>query len=185
MADVGPITVAGPPATPVPLPRRRVNTREGYALVFRDLHDSLLRLGYLLCGDRHRAEEAVAEAFARTWPHWREGRVTDEGAYLRRALVNELHSRARRRAVEDRDLLRRRSAAAVAVVPDPLPERDRLLAALAQLPARQRAVVVLRFYEDLSAADTAAALGMRMGTVKSQTSRGLERLRTILDGEDG
>jgi RNA polymerase sigma-70 factor (sigma-E family) len=184
MGEVAPIAATVPPV-PMPLSNRRARTRDGYTLVFRDLHEPLLRLGFLLCGDRHRAEEAVAEAFARSWPHWQHGRVTDEGAYLRRALVNELRSRARRRAVEDRDLARRRGELVIAApAVDSIAERDRLLAALADLPARQRAVVVLRFYEDLSEADTAALLGMRKGTVKSQTNRGLERLRQIL-GEDG
>jgi RNA polymerase sigma-70 factor (sigma-E family) len=183
MGDVAPIAASVRP-TPVPLPGRETHTRESYSLVFRELHEPLLRLGYLLCGDRHRAEEAVAEAFARTWPHWQRGRVSDEGAYLRRALVNELRSRARRRAVEDRDLARRRGELVIAAPEvDSVSERDHLLTALADLPSRQRAVVVLRFYEDLSEADTAALLGMRKGTVKSQTNRGLERLRQIL-GED-
>lgn len=60
---------------------------------------------------------------------------------------------------------------------------DDLLAALAQLPPRQRAAVVLRYFDDLSEADTAAALGCRVGTVKSQTARGLARLRELLDGD--
>jgi RNA polymerase sigma-70 factor (sigma-E family) len=160
--------------------------REGYGAVFRAHHASLLRLGYLLCGDWGRAEEAVAEAFARTWPHWSSGDVGDERAYLRRVLVNELRSRARRRLLEDRDLAWRRlqRGSAPKEAAEVLPERLRLMSALSQLPPRQRAVVVLRFYEDLSAEETAATLRVPVGTVKSQTSRGLDRLRAILGEEE-
>jgi RNA polymerase sigma-70 factor (sigma-E family) len=172
------------PAVAPEIAATTATTREGYAEVFRVHHDAALRLAYLLCGDPHRAEEAVAEAFAKVWPHWQRGRVADERAYLRRAVVNELRSRARRRAVEHREADRRKATGRG----DPTGqeqalERHGLLLALAELPARQRAVVVLRFYEDLSEAAIAEVLGMRPGTVKSQTSRGLARLRQIL-GED-
>lgn len=158
--------------------------REGYADVFRAHHDGALRLAYLLCGDPHRAEEAVAEAFAKVWPHWKRGRVADERAYLRRAVVNELRSRARRRAIEDRETDRRKATGrGDSFGQEQALDRHGLLLALAELPGRQRAVIVLRFYEDLTEAATAETLGMRLGTVKSQTSRGLTRLREIL-GED-
>lgn len=158
--------------------------REGYAAVFRDHHDAALRLAYLLSGDAHRAEEAVAEAFAKVWPHWRRGAVQDERAYLRRAVVNEVRSRGRRRSVEAREAERRKvTGDGGQTAQDQAVDRHGLLVALAQLPSRQRAVIVLRFYEDLTEAATAEALGMRVGTVKSQTFRGLARLRQIL-GED-
>ena len=157
--------------------------RRGYEEVFVDQRESLLRLGFLLCGDAHHAEEAVAEAFAKVWPHWRRGRVNDERAYLRRALVNELTSRGRRRTLEGRVATRDQRPAPSGVVAEEIAERHRVLSALQRLPERQRAAVVLRFYADLSEADAAEALGMRVGTVKSQTSRGLARLRELL-GED-
>lgn len=161
-----------------------VHDRDGYADVFRSHHDAMLRLAYLLCGDPHRAEEAVAEAFAKVWPHWKRGRVTDERSYLRRAVVNELRSRARRRVVEDRESDRRKATGRGDLTgQEQALERHGLLVALAELPVRQRAVIVLRFYEDLTEATTAEALGMRVGTVKSQTSRGLARLREILGEE--
>jgi RNA polymerase sigma factor (sigma-70 family) len=126
----------------------------------------------------------VAEAFAKVWPHWKSGRVADERAYLRRAVVNELRSRARRRVVEDRETDRRKATGrGQPTDQEQALERHGMLLALAELPARQRAVIVLRFYEDLTEAATAEVLGMRPGTVKSQTSRGLTRLREIL-GED-
>lgn len=159
--------------------------RDAFGLVFRAQHDAALRLAFLLCGDRDRSEEAVAEAFAKMWPHWERGSVRDDRAYLRRAVVNELRSRARRRVLEDREAERRTALGrGDRLAEDASAERQALLAALGGLPARQRAVIVLRFYEDLTEAATADALGMRIGTVKSQTSRALERLRKVLGEEE-
>ena len=155
--------------------------REAFAHVFRQHHEWALGLAYLLCGNPHRAEEVVAEAFAKTWPRWRRGAVRDERAYLRRAIINELRSLARRRVVERRDLDRRaQERARPAAELERLEDRERLLVALTELPVRQRAVIVLRFNEDLTEATTAEMLGVRVGTVKSQTSRALARLRTTL-----
>jgi RNA polymerase sigma-70 factor (sigma-E family) len=172
--------IAAPASAAEPLVRR---DWAAYADVYRIHHDAILRVAWLVSGDAHQAEEATAEAFARVWPHWQRGKVTDERAYLRGAVVNELRSRGRRRVLEARDLERRHGAAQAAIEDqEQVADRHRLLAALAEVPARQRAVLVLRFYEDLSEAATAEALGMRIGTVKSQTSRGLARLRSILEG---
>lgn len=134
---------------------------------------SLLRVALLLSGDPHRAEEAVAEAFARVWPLWGRGRVKDDAAYLRRAVVNEVHSSGRRLGRQDRAARRHTSSAAPDVPFDEdSVQRDVLLAALATLPKGQRAVIVLRFYDDLSEAATAAKLGMRIRTVKPQRPGG-------------
>lgn len=163
------------------VPAQAVDARAGFAEVFDRQHGPLLRLALLLTGDPDRAEEAVAEAFAKVWPHWRRGRVGDVGAYLRRAVVNEVHSSGRRLGRQDRLV---RSVVTGPWFDEHRPERGSMLAALATLPAGQRVVIVLRFYEDLSEAATAAALGLRIGTVKSQTSRGLARLRTLLSQEE-
>jgi RNA polymerase sigma-70 factor (sigma-E family) len=147
---------------------------------FRDFvliaYQRLVRIAYLLCGDRFEAEDLVQTALARAALVWH--RVTAEGpdAYVRKILLNVFRSSRRRRwcgeipvaAVPDRGL------------PDPastVEERDILRRALAALPARQRAAVVLRFYEGLAEAETAVVLGCSVGTVKSLTSRGLQRLR--------
>lgn len=159
--------------------------RDGFGLVFRAQQDAALRLAFLLCGDRDRSEDAVAEAFAKMWPHWRRGSVRDDRAYLRRAVVNELRSRARRGVLEDRETERRTALGrGDPTAEDSSTERQALLTALGTLPARQRAVIVLRFYEDLTEAASADALGMRIGTVKSQTSRALGRLRGVLSREE-
>ncbi len=136
------------------------------------------RLAYLLTGDRAAAEDVAQEAFLHAAS--RIGGLRDEtafGAYLHRAVVNRVRNRARRLRLE------RSHAADVTPVPYDLPDvatRDRLWAALLRLPSRQRAALVLRFYLDLSEADTADRLGCRPGTVKSAVSRGLAALRTDL-----
>ena len=138
---------------------------------------SLLRTAYLLTGDRHTAEDLVQTAFAKLYLAW--DKVQDQGSidgYVRRILVNENNS-LWRRAWKRREL-------ASETVPD-RPHHDeydggagRELWELVQtLPKKARAVVVLRYYEELSEAETADALGISVGTVKSQASRALATLR--------
>ena len=141
----------------------------------------MFRLATILTSDRFVAEEVTAEVFARVLPRWRRGEVDDALPYLRRAVVNEIRSRHRRRGHEQRALARV-DASVVAVEPvDRLELREPLLAALATLPMRQRAVVVLRYHDDLSEAEVARTLGTSVGTVKTHASRGLERLRRALE----
>lgn len=153
-----------------------------YAVVYRAHLEPLLRLAWLLCGDRHQAEDVVAEAFARAFPQWRQGKVTEPHAYLRRAVINEVTSRGRRRVLEAREE-RRRSGAAYGAgsFDDAVAERDVVVQALRGLPVRQRAVIVLRYYEDLPERDVADLLGLSVGTVKSHTARGMEHLRSELE----
>ena len=142
----------------------------------------LFRIALAVCGDRHLAEEALAEAFARSWPALRAGSVDNPHAYLRRAVLNVLQGRFRRLAVERRARDRRDAdgrgeldtASGVA-------DRDVVLTALRRLPERQRAVVVLRYYEGLSEAEIAAELRIPAGTVKSTTARASARLRELLE----
>lgn len=144
----------------------------------------LVRVGYLLTGDVGRAEDLVQQALVKVHRHW--SRVSREGspyAYTRAAVSNESSSWWRRRRVPE-DLGEVPSvtdlgkADAYAVVDS----RDELVKVLSTLPPRMRAVIVLRFYEDLSESETAKALGMSVGSVKSQTSRGLGRLRLAMTG---
>ncbi len=146
-----------------------------------------MRLGYLLTGDRQRAEDLVQEAFVRCVGRFRYLRVPDAfDAYLRRAIVN-LHTSGLRRKRLERAWLAgegRRVAASTAAMPD-VGERADLWASLTRLPARQRAALVLRYYEDLSERDTAKVLGCSVAAVKSLVSRGTETLRQeIPRGED-
>jgi RNA polymerase sigma-70 factor (sigma-E family) len=134
---------------------------------------ALLRFAHVLTGDRDRAADLVQDALERTLLAWPgvQSKGDPEG-YVRRAIVNRQVSVWRRRR-------RERLVAEPPESPyDDAAARDReLWDALATLPARQRAVLVLRYYEDLTEADAAAVLGCSVGTIKSQASRGLARLR--------
>jgi RNA polymerase sigma-70 factor (sigma-E family) len=140
-------------------------------------YTQLLRTAYLLTGSRDAAEDLVQAALFTTMRRW--GTVTDPMAYVRRAMVNHRTSVWRR--IGSRELLT--NTPPERSTPDGAAgraERDELLTALGTLPMRMRAVLVLRYWEDLSEADTAAMLGCSVGTVKSQASRGLSRLRDVL-----
>jgi RNA polymerase sigma-70 factor (sigma-E family) len=155
-----------------------------FGQVYRAHLEPLLRFAVLVCGHRQQAEDAVAEAFARVLPRWRRGDVADPAAYLRRAVVNELTSRGRRRVLEDRQrgrLTRARRGADGVEVADAVADRGVVLDALRRLPVRQRAVLVLRFYEDMSERDVATVLGLSVGTVKSHAARGITRLRAEME----
>lgn len=139
---------------------------------------SLYRTAYLLLGDRGEAEDLVQTALAKTYAAWPKVReVAAAPGFARTVLVNTASSWFRKKSWRNErptDVLPERSHES-----DPS-DRPAIVDALAQLPPRQRAVIVLRFYEDLSVAQTAAALGCADGTVKSQTSDALARLRTLL-----
>jgi RNA polymerase sigma-70 factor (sigma-E family) len=138
---------------------------------------SLLRTAYLLTGDRHTAEDLVQTALAKLYLGWdRVQRHESLDGYVRRILVNEHNSLWRR------PWKRRETSAAELPEPpsepEPRPAHDADLWAFVQtLPRKQRAAVVLRYYEELSEAETAAVLGVSVGTVKSQTSRALASMR--------
>nr|WP_042406087.1 SigE family RNA polymerase sigma factor [Streptacidiphilus carbonis] len=136
---------------------------------------ALVRTAYLLTGDFHEAEDLVQTTLAKAYPQWRRIRDDTVAGYMRQALVNNNRSRVRRRRVVQllTPFLPDTSAPA-----DADQEPDVLVAALAALPERQRAVVVLRYWEDLSVEQVAHELGCSTGTVKSQASRALARLRT-------
>lgn len=155
-----------------------------FALVFRDLHRDAVRLAWMLCGDVDRAEDAVSEAFARVYVHWRSGKVSDLRAYLRRAVVNQIRNLGRRRALELREAGRRSGdERGPRLHDDDVVERDEVRRLLDQLTSRQRQVIILRFYADLDTLQTADVLGCPVGTVKSLTSRGLARLRALQSTE--
>jgi RNA polymerase sigma-70 factor (sigma-E family) len=145
---------------------------------------TLLRSAYLLCGgDRGAAEDLLQDVLERMYPRWQRIRGEPE-AYARTALANGAANRWRRkgRRVREAPL----AAAAYAGVAGPegaVADRDLVVRALAALPAKTRAVLVLRFFDDLSETQAAVALGCSVGTVKSQTSRGLAKLREVLGKE--
>lgn len=135
---------------------------------FRSNYAGAVRLAHLLTGDRSTAEDIAQEAFTRVYN--RVDTLDNPAAYLRVTVVNATRSHHRRRG---RELVRHRLTARSERVDGSARE---LLDAIDQLPYRQKAVVVLRYYEDLSEAEIAAALGCRPGTVKSLASRALTRL---------
>ncbi len=153
---------------------------DGYGEVFRTYRLAVFRFAVMLCHDRHVAEEVTADVFARVLVKWRNDEVLDPLPYLRRAVLNEVRSRWRRLAHEHR-AKRQRSHDFARVSVDQVEDRDPLMAALRRLPIRQRSVVVLRYLEDVSEAEVARLLSMAPGTVKSQASRGLAALRSILE----
>ena len=139
---------------------------------------ALLRTAYLLTGNRADAEDLLQTALAKTYLAWdriREREAVD--GYVRRVMVNTQTSWWRRRKVDEyaTDELPERGSGRDAT--DDLALHDALWTALGTLPKRQRAMVVLRYYEDLSEAETAQVLGVSVGTVKSTTSRALAKLR--------
>jgi RNA polymerase sigma-70 factor (sigma-E family) len=133
--------------------------------------DAMSRLAFLMVGSVDQAEELVHDAFARLYERW--DRVDNPGGYLRTCVVNGCRDRLRRRRVEERH--------ASAAVGGSDPDTDHLADVLAALPYKQRAAVVLRYYEDRSEADIADLLGVRPGTVKSLLHRGLASLREVLE----
>lgn len=174
--------VAADPGTEGMAEARSTASATEFAEIFERHHDSAYRLACLLCGDRSVAEDVTAEAFARTFERWDRGGVRDVRAYLRTAVVNQARGTFRRRARHRRDTAwAEERAPAPATFDDRLADRALVHELLLALPLRQRAAIVLRYYEDLSEADTAAALGTRVGTVKAQVSRGLDRLREMLE----
>jgi RNA polymerase sigma-70 factor (sigma-E family) len=162
----------------------RTSTSDDFARVYAAHHVDALRLAYLLCGNRERAEDAVADAFVRVYRQMSRTDIREPRPYVRRAVVNEVNSRFRRLALERREASKRSGDDRGTRTPDEdLVEHDRMFSALRQLSQRQRAAVVLRFYEDLPEKAIAEAMGISVGTVKSTLFRGLERLRTLLAEE--
>ncbi len=162
------------------MPVADVTASAAFADLFESQRRRALRLAYLLTGDRDLAEEVVAEVFVRLYTPWQQGKIDDPGAYVRRAIINHVNSTFRRLEVRrrhDRTNVPQLAAPADAGVDD----RDTVQRALLVLPVRQRAAIALRYLDDLSEAETADALGISVGTVKSQVSRGLDRLRELLD----
>lgn len=138
---------------------------------------ALRRTGYLICGDWHRAEDAVQQVLVALYAKPPRSWDTVD-AWVRTALVRRLVDESRRpwRREQSTELLPEHAAP-----PDPADDRLTLLDALRTLPSMQRAVVVLRYWDDLSVPETAAALRISEGTVKSHASRGLAALRTHLE----
>lgn len=155
-------------ATVTPLP----SAGDGFDRFYREATPELVRVATLIVGSRATAEDLVQDAFVRVHARW--DAVDDPAAYTRRAVVNACRSHLRRRVLE------RRHRASLAPGVAELEARE-LLDALAALPDRQRAAVVLRFYAGLSERAAADALGCAPGTVGSLVHRALATLRQAID----
>ncbi|MEU5910855.1 SigE family RNA polymerase sigma factor [Micromonospora sp. NPDC047527] len=149
--------------------------RDGYLAFVESHQHRLLRAAYLICGNRHQAEDLLQEALLKLALRWASVRDGDPAAYVRAILYRDAVSWWRRR---------RREWLSAAPPDRVTVDRDGALRltlhdALGQLPPRQRAVLVLRYYEDLTEVATAEALGVTVGTVKSQCHTALRRLREV------
>ena len=159
------------------------SVEDGFDRLLRDRSAALLRTAFLLTGDRFLAEDLLQTALAKTYLRWSSLRDEAAGeAYVRKVLVSVYTRWWQRKWNGERP---------TDVLPDidlvdpygEADEREYVRALLADLPRRQRAVIVLRFYEDMSEKDIAEALGISAGTVKSTASAALTRLRTMVADE--
>ena len=141
---------------------------------------ALFRTAYLMVGDHQLAQDLLQEALVKTliaWPRLRDRANVD--AYTRRIIVTTSISWRRRRSFHERPT----GALPERIDPDPVEAmitHDAVVAALRNVPPRQRAAIVLRYYQDLTEAQTADAMGCSVGAVKSQVAAGLTRLRREL-----
>lgn len=143
-----------------------------FVALYRSQYEPMVRLAYLMLGSRNVAEEVVQEAFVRVRSHL--DRVEGPVGYLRVAVVNACRNQRRRASLE-------RRISAQRVEEPTTPGFDELGDALAKLPHRQRAVLVMRYYLGMSEEEIADTLGCRRGTVKSSAHRGLLSLRGVLE----
>jgi RNA polymerase sigma-70 factor (sigma-E family) len=158
---------------------------EGYRAYVTARMPALRRVAFLLCGDWHTADDVLSAALVRLLLHWPRASAADNvDGYVRRILVRTMLNERRRPW---------RREHALGVLPEPAPqagdsdavdERISLLTLLDELPARRRAVVVLRYCCDLSVEETARELGCSTGTVKSQAARALDTLRQRMTVEE-
>ena len=161
-----------------------MSEREEFTAFYLATWPRLFRTTYAVAGDRQRTEDALQTAFAQAWSRWSRVSATDDpAAYVRRLAVNAAIS-GHRRAWTRRETSVPELPDAATTDEAPL-EHHATWRAVTDLPPRQRAVVVLRYYEGLSEREIADVLGCRPGTVKSQASAALSALRTRLAETEG
>lgn len=158
-----------------------------FIAAFEAERSAVMRLAFALVGDGEVAKDLAADAFARTYEQWRKGRVDNVAAYVRQAVVN--HSRDHFRRLQRRRRHEARRAAddrGSPLLDERVAAQDAVRRLLNDLPVRQRAAVVLRYWGDLTDAGVAEALGVPLGTAKSLLRRGTERLQTAArqDGDE-
>jgi RNA polymerase sigma-70 factor (sigma-E family) len=154
---------------------------DGFEEFVRGRSPGLLRTAYVLTGDRGHAEDLLQDVLVKMHRHWKSITVSPD-AYARRALVHQATSRWRWRSRRppERPWSPGEDVGLPGDASDPVVAKQLIMSAVAALPARQRAVIALRYLDDLSEAETALALGCSEGTVKSHASRGIARMREQL-----
>lgn len=149
---------------------------------FQRHYAHLVRLCFLLSGRRDVAEDIAQDAFVRVIPRVHALPEDEVGPYLRRIAVSVWKNRRRRLVLEAR--FRHRESMPIRAVEPDVAQHDALWTAVSRLPAKQRACIVLRYWEDLSVAEAANVLACSTGTIKSHTSRALAKLRRDVGDED-
>ena len=160
------------PISHEPVPTGQVLQLTTFNDLYRREYEPMVRLARGLVDTTEFAEEIVQEAFAKVLDRWTQ--LKRPGAYLRTAVVNGARSELRKREVRRRIGLR-------PFLPPRPEEQDYLLDALDQLSPKQKTALVLKFYADMTEKEIAQAMGVRPGTVKSATSRGLAELRKVIE----
>jgi RNA polymerase sigma factor (sigma-70 family) len=161
-----------------------MSSPDSFADLYRTYFPAAAGLARTLTRDSHAADDIAADGLLRIWRHWENGQVAQPWGYIRRTIVNETISRARKSAREQLATDRYEPPVQPGLE-DQVGARDLVHRLLEQLPPAQRRIVELRFLEDLSEKETAARLGISAGAVKSGTSRGLARLRTGVAAASG
>ncbi|WP_252122435.1 SigE family RNA polymerase sigma factor [Streptomyces sp. MBT42] len=157
-----------------------VGTDVGFEAFARAAQQRLYRTAYLLCGEPETARDLTQTTLAKVYQHWRRAGAADHPHAYAKTVLTRTFLSERRRRLRDLLALTRTGGTDPAPVADHTDLRVTLLAALAELPPRARAMVVLRYWEDQSVASVAALLRCSEATVKSQCSRSLTRLRARL-----
>jgi RNA polymerase sigma-70 factor (sigma-E family) len=180
-ADFATGTAVGPRGTPPGQLAADAGAEAAVTALYQANALSLIRLAYIMLGDLPSAEDVVQEAFCGLYRRW--DRLKDaSGAlyYVRASVLNGCRSVLRRRAVRRRSLAYQPSAASAEAVVLSGEEREEVIRALGRLPHRQREVLVLRFYAELSDREIAQVMGIRQSTVRSAAYRALETLARVL-----
>lgn len=162
-----PLTLTGTTVGHEEVSHASAGPHSGFAALYRAEYEAMIRLAFLMLGSQEQAEDVVHDALARLVERW--DRVQNHGAYLRTSVVNGSRSVLRRRRLMRFHL--------VTEFEDTDPEADYLADLLEILTPTRRAVVVLRYFEQLTIPEIARTLGVREGTVKSSLHRGLRTLR--------
>jgi RNA polymerase sigma factor (sigma-70 family) len=154
-----------------------------FAPLYDEHHQRLYRVALLLChGNPQQAEDATAETFIKVYKAWSAGGIDNFFGYARQTLVNHVLGQYRRDQVAKRHLgTQAGDLRGERQTEDTVVDGATTFALLEELPPRQRAAIVLRFYEDLPYEQIASSLGVTVGTVKAQVSTGLQRLRSLME----